>query len=101
MNSIGVFTFVMYVIGEYFLNSSTLSNGAPSNQVGWNSVKSAVYHQFDQSVISRCATAALNRFVCVTVQSVSNPPPLPPVTPIFAGSTEPIFTTASTQSIKS
>src|SRR3979409_2109208 len=101
MNSIGVCTLVIYVIGEYFLNSSTLSNGAPSNHVGWNNVKSAVYHQFDQPEISRCDPAALNRVVCVPVQSVSNPPPLPPVTPIFPGSTYPNFTTASTQSIKS
>ena len=87
MNIIGVFTRSMYVIGERALKSSGSSNGALRNHVGWKSVKSAVYQKFDQSAMSRCATAAAKRSVCPTTQFVSSPPPLPPVTPSFAAPT--------------
>src|SRR6266446_3453654 len=39
-----------------------------------------------QLAMSRCATAAAKRVVCPTTQFVSNPPPLPPVTPSFLSS---------------
>jgi hypothetical protein len=48
-------------------------------------VKSAVYQKPAQSAIERCETAAAKRSVCVIVQLVSTPPPLPPVTPSFVG----------------
>ena len=38
-----------------------------------------------QLAMSRCATAAANRSVWPTTQLVSNPPPLPPVTPEAGG----------------
>ena len=59
------------------------SKGGALNQFGWKSMKSAVYHHDAQLEMSRCDTAAAKRLVCVTVQSVSTPPPLPPVTPSF------------------
>ena len=70
----GVFTFDTKVMAERAANSAGTSKGAPRNQEGWNWVKSAVYHQFAQSEIERCETAALKRSVWVIVQLVSTPP---------------------------
>ncbi|OLB61818.1 MAG: hypothetical protein AUI11_08050 [Acidobacteria bacterium 13_2_20CM_2_66_4] len=71
------------------------------NHVGWNSVKSAVNQNPYQSAMSRCATAALKRCVCVIVQLVSSPPPLPPVTPSRFASMYPFFSISSTPAIRS
>ncbi len=51
--------------------------------------------------MSRWAAAAAKRSVCVTTQSMSSPPPLPPVTQSFFGSMKPRATTASTPAIRS
>src|ERR1039458_8465381 len=67
-------------MGERALKSASCSHGAPRNQVGVNSVKSAVYQKSVQSAMSRCDTAALKRCVWPITQFVSSPPPLPPVT---------------------
>src|SRR3954471_3873338 len=101
MNIIGVLTFSIYVIGDRAAKSARSWNGVPRNHIGWNIVKSAEYHHAAQSDISRCDTAALKRSVCVTTQLVSNPPPLPPVTPSLFGSTHPRLITSSTPAIKS
>ena len=89
------------MIGERFAKSAGSSNGALRNQVGVNSVKSAVYQKLVQSEISRWLTAALKRFVWVTTQLVRRPPPLPPVTPIFVSSMYPRLRISSTPAIKS
>ena len=57
----GVVTFSTCVIGERAAKSCGSSHGALRNQVGWNSVKSAVYQKPHQSAMSRCETAALKR----------------------------------------
>jgi hypothetical protein len=53
MNIIGVWIFAAWVIGERLAKSAGSSNGALRNQVGRNSVKSAVYQKFYQSEMSR------------------------------------------------
>ena len=74
-------------MAERAAKSADSSNGAPRNQRGVKSVKSAVYHQDAQSAIERCETAAAKRSVWVMIQLVRTPPPLPPVTPSRFGST--------------
>ena len=54
-----------------------------------------------QSAIDLCDTAAAKRFVCVTVQFVSIPPPLPPVIPSFFSSMYPRRISSSTPAIRS
>src|SRR3954471_2355646 len=78
----GVVMFVTYVIGDSSSNCSGFSHGAPENQVGLNSVKSAEYQRPVQSAMELGEPAAANRCVWPTIQFVSTPPPLPPVTPI-------------------
>ena len=68
MNIIGVFTLLDVGDRRPRLKSSGSSNGGDLNQFGWKSVKSAVYHQFSQLAMSRCATAAAKRLVCPTTQ---------------------------------
>ena len=63
--------------------------------------KSAVNQNPYQSAMSRCDTAAAKRVVCVTVQFVSSPPPLPPVTPSFVRSMYGRLMTSSTPAIRS
>lgn len=70
--------------------------GAALNQLGWKSTKSAVYQKPDQSAMERCEAAALKRWSWVTIQLVSTPPPLPPVTASLLGSAQPFFTISST-----
>ena len=47
------------MIGERAAKSCGSSHGALRNQVGWNSVKSAVNQKPHQSAMSRCETARL------------------------------------------
>ncbi len=48
-------------MGDRSLKSASCSQGAPRNQNGVNSVKSAVYQKSRQSAMDRCETAALKR----------------------------------------
>src|SRR4051794_36893577 len=64
----GMITFSTKAIGDLASRSPGARNGASLNQVGWNRVRSAEYHQADQSAIDRWATAAANRFVWVIAQ---------------------------------
>src|SRR6478752_6672685 len=86
MNIVGVLTFAICVIGDRAAKSAGSSHGALRNHDGVYCVKSAVYQKPDQSAIERIDTAAAKRVVCVIVQLVSSPPPLPPVTPSRFGS---------------
>jgi hypothetical protein len=78
-----------------------LLEGRAAEPARVKSVKSAVYHQRAQSEIERCDTAAAKRSVCVIVQLVSTPPPLPPVTPERFESTTPRLISSSTPAIRS
>src|SRR6202167_6186593 len=97
----GVVILSTYVIGDRSLKSASCSQGAPRNQKVVNRVKSAVYQKSRQSAMDRCETAVLKRVVCPTVQLVSTPPPLPPVTPSLSGSTQPRAISSSTPAIRS
>src|ERR1039457_6249680 len=88
-------------MGERSLKSASCSQGAPRNQKVVNRVKSAVYQKSRQSAMDRCETAALKRVVWPMVQLVSTPPPLPPVTPSLAWSTQPPATSSSTPAMRS
>src|SRR5882762_4211621 len=100
-NMIGVVTLSEYITGERDRNSCGLWNGVSRNQVGRKSVKSAVYQKPSQLATSRCDTAAAKRCVWPTVQSVSKPPPEPPVTPSLVESTQPRLINESTAIIRS
>ena len=85
---VGVFTAPTYWIGERFMYSWASSHGLAANQYNAaNDGRSDVSIQLYQLVTGYRLAAARNRSVRLIIQQVSTPPPEPPVTNRFAGST--------------
>src|SRR5215510_15608280 len=99
---VGVLTFPTSDRGERRRYSSGLSQGGEANQYRAKKFGvSEVRTKLLQLMTGLAETAARKRSVLPTIQAVRTPPPLPPVTKRFPGSTKPRAIVASTRLIRS